>query len=265
MASTIVQTATAGREVRVENYLYPRWQFDITYSWMSQETQWQDLQTMMGFFCARSGSFDSFLYDDVTDDSVVGQNIGTGDGQTTAFQLVRTMGSFTRPIFAVNGVAASYEPPAINVYLDGSVAAPSSYSIGGLPVISLTLESGGGNFTDGTYNLSFTGGLGSGAAGTYTCSGGSVSSINLTAGGHGFQYPPQIGFPSGGGYGAFAYATVGNGGTLLFNSPPPAGAVITADFGYFWRCRFLDDHYDFENFVANWWELKKLTLQECRS
>ena len=65
---------------------------------------------------------------------------------------------------------------------------------------------GGSGFTNGTYNLAFTSTTGTGAAGTYTCSGGAVTSATITAGGTGYQ-DATVTFPSGGGIGASA--TVG--------------------------------------------------------
>ena len=47
----------------------------------------------MGFFNARKGSFDNFLFDDPTDDTASSQNFGTGDGVTANFQLTSTYGN----------------------------------------------------------------------------------------------------------------------------------------------------------------------------
>jgi hypothetical protein len=49
-------------------------------------------------------------------------------------------------------------------------------------------------------------------------------------------------------------------GIVTFSSPPPYGAAVTADFTYYFRCRFSDDSYDFNNFMLRLWELKKLTF-----
>ena len=53
-------------------------------------------------------------------------------------------------------------------------------------------------------------------------------------------------------------------GLVTFGSPPPDGQIITADFSYFFRCRFVDDRYDFENFMDRLWQLKKLTFISVR-
>lgn len=73
---------------------------------------------------------------------------------------------------------------------------------------SITLTAAGSGYTDGTYLLSFTGGGGTGAAGTYTVSGNVVTSISLTSEGSGYTYTPTIGFPSGGGTGATAGCSI---------------------------------------------------------
>jgi uncharacterized protein (TIGR02217 family) len=58
-----------------------------------------EFQTLLAFFNARSGSFDSFLFMDPDDGSVVAQPFGTGDGSTKTFQLVKSFGGYTEPVF----------------------------------------------------------------------------------------------------------------------------------------------------------------------
>ena len=54
-------------------------------------------------------------------------------------------------------------------------------------------------------------------------------------------------------------------GLLTFAIPPATGLVITADVSYWFRCRFVDDSYDFENFMYRLWQLKKLTFISVRT
>ena len=54
-------------------------------------------------------------------------------------------------------------------------------------------------------------------------------------------------------------------GLLTFAIPPSSGLVITADFSYWFRCRFVDDSYDFENFMYQLWQLKKLSFISVRT
>ncbi len=49
-------------------------------------------------------------------------------------------------------------------------------------------------------------------------------------------------------------------GLVTFNIAPGSGLIITADYSYFFRCRFIDDSYAFENFMFRLWQLKKLTF-----
>ena len=277
--STEVAKSSSGNETRIPNYAYALNEFDLHYDFLGQgannNTDWATLE---GFYEARLGSWDSFLFDDQTDNQTPAplgtQVIATGDGATKAFQLVRTLGPNTAPVYAINGVAANLEilwkptglvqTPPINIYLAG-VLQGSGYTIGTLPVLSLTLTSAGSGGTDGSYSLGFTGGAGgSGAAGTYTITGGIVTAIVLSSGGSGYIYPPIPTFPSGSIVGAYAYASIGNGGTLLFSSAPGSSVVITADFAFFYRVRFSDDRLEFRNLATGYWEAGKVSLQQVR-
>jgi uncharacterized protein (TIGR02217 family) len=53
-------------------------------------------------------------------------------------------------------------------------------------------------------------------------------------------------------------------GLVTFNTAPGSGLAITADFTYYFRCRFIEDRYDFENFMYRLWQLKKLTFISVR-
>ena len=54
-------------------------------------------------------------------------------------------------------------------------------------------------------------------------------------------------------------------GLVTFNVAPGSGLIITADYSYYFRCRFVDDSYAFENFMFRLWQLKKLTFISVRS
>jgi uncharacterized protein (TIGR02217 family) len=104
--STDIQQSLAGREVRIQNYQNPIWEFTLTYEYLLNDPRFRDeneqtpLETLVGFFLARGGQFDDFLLNetDLTgrlEDSVYsGQPIGTGNGSNASFQLVRNVGGF---------------------------------------------------------------------------------------------------------------------------------------------------------------------------
>src|SRR4051794_22822910 len=116
--ATRIQRAVSGREVRLLDQPTPIWSWTLTYTLLRD--RWDvrggagpgaghdELRTLMGSFLQRQGAFQPFLFDDPTDDQVTGQLIGTGDGGTSVFQLVRTMNGFSEPIAAPNAVSAVY-------------------------------------------------------------------------------------------------------------------------------------------------------------
>lgn len=174
--STIVRRAVTGREVRAARMSYPLWDFVLGYEVLRAGAE-AELQTLVDFFCARKGSFDSFLYTDPSDCVVSGQQFGTGDGVTTQFQLVRSLAAlgFLEPVMNLNGA----------------------------PVI----------FKDG---------------------------IEQTSG-----------------------YTVSATGMVTFSVAPAASAALTWSGGFYFRCRFLRDAADFDNFLEDLWENKKVELVGC--
>lgn len=53
-------------------------------------------------------------------------------------------------------------------------------------------------------------------------------------------------------------------GVVTFVSPPGSGVVITATFQYYWPVRFDDDTLDFEKFMSNLWNLKKMSFMSIK-
>lgn len=51
---------------------------------------------------------------------------------------------------------------------------------------------------------------------------------------------------------------------LLFHSAPPNGSVITVDFHFYFRCRFLDDHMDYSQWARNLWEVKEVKFESVK-
>src|SRR5271165_2937299 len=56
------------------------------------------------------------------------------------------------------------------------------------------------------------------------------------------------------------YSVDPNTGLVTFNTAPGSGLIISADYSYYFRCRFIDDSYPFENFMYRLWQLKRLTF-----
>lgn len=173
MFKTNIQEAASGVEIRNALADYPRWEFELTYEYLEDKTGAESsLKTIMGFFLARQGSFDSWLFKDPDDYKVVNGYCGEADGVTPQFPFCRTMGEFHEKVGQVDTAND------INVYLDGVLVDPADYTV--------TL--------------------------------------------------PNL---------------------IIFDSAPPAGTV-TADFQFFYACRFIEDEMDFEK-----WNDKLWSLQSC--
>lgn len=100
--NTRVQTAVSGKELRASLYSTPLYELALSYSVLRAGAE-AELQNVVGFFNARKGKFDSFLYSDPLDSSVVGQSFGVGNGTTKDFQLVRAFGGNAEPVMNLNG------------------------------------------------------------------------------------------------------------------------------------------------------------------
>ncbi|HZU33906.1 MAG TPA: DUF2460 domain-containing protein [Candidatus Angelobacter sp.] len=124
--STEIQQSLAGREVRIQNFQNPIWEFTLIYEYLLNDPKFRDeneqtpLETLAGFFLARGGQFDDFLLNesDLTgrlEDSVYsGQPIGVGDGTTNSFQIVRNFGGFLEAVQEPMNQTASVSLNGIN-------------------------------------------------------------------------------------------------------------------------------------------------------
>jgi uncharacterized protein (TIGR02217 family) len=152
--------AISGKKIRIGNWTFPLRHFELSINVLRSNPAFNEWQTFEGFFNALLGAAFLFAYADPNDNAVTNQGFGEGDGLTTSFQLVRTLGGFVEPVFLID------QFPTIN--------------IGGVQTLN--------------YLLSPT-------------------------------------------------------GTITFNTPPAAAALLTWSGTYKWPCRFDDDQMNFENFM----------------
>lgn len=118
---TVVQQSLSGKETRYARQSYPRWKWELAYNVLRSTASYTELQQLAGFFNLRQGQYDTFLYRDVDDNTVTGQEIIIADGVKTTFQLIRTFGGFIEPVLAPKIVSA--------VYLNGALLM-SGYAVG---------------------------------------------------------------------------------------------------------------------------------------
>lgn len=174
MWKTLRQESVSGKVLTASLMTYPSRKYMLAYEFLRAGTE-QELQTIEGFFNARQGSFDTFLFNDPDDRAVTDQTFGTGNGATTAFPLLRTRGGFSEPVQSVNGA------PVIKV-AGVTQATPTNYTISTLGVVNFVVA-------------------------------------------------------------------------------PLAGAALTWDGAYYWRCRFLLDMLDLDKFLHDLWKLNRIELR----
>lgn len=107
--STGTQKSASGREFRTAYYTYPQWRFSLSFEVLRTKASVNELEKLAGFFNARKGSFESFLYEDPADNAVTDQSVGNTVQGVARYQLVRSMGGFIEPVSAVK------ERPAVKV------------------------------------------------------------------------------------------------------------------------------------------------------
>jgi uncharacterized protein (TIGR02217 family) len=100
--ATNVADAVSGRQYSLRRRIYPLWQFKLPYEVLRSTASLTEMQQIVGFFNARNGRYDDFLFQDPRENSVTAQAFGVGDALTRTFELVRTYGGFAEPVGGVN-------------------------------------------------------------------------------------------------------------------------------------------------------------------
>ena len=126
--STRIKTAASQAEARATYTTYPLWRFAIPVEFLRDRPAQQELAQLAGFYNARQGSFDSFLFDCREDRAIVDQAFGVGNAVASSFRLVRTYGGFTEPVMNPNAIT--------NIKINGSITA--AYTLGAKGLVTFT-------------------------------------------------------------------------------------------------------------------------------
>jgi hypothetical protein len=101
--NNITHKPATGRDIRIALYDQPVYEFLLSNEWLTKANK----DTLMGFFLARRGSFDSFLYGD--EDCVISnQWFATGNGVATTFHLLKATAWAVEIVNNVVGVPLIY-------------------------------------------------------------------------------------------------------------------------------------------------------------
>jgi len=144
-----------------------------------------------------------------------------GGSDTSAILEANLNNGGVAAVNVTNGGTGYTSAPTVGFSGGGGTGAAGTAILGG-GVASVTVNTGGSGYTSAT--VSFDGGGGSGAEATATVSTG-VATVTVTIGGSGYATPPTVGFVGGGGTGATATATVSAGAVTAI-------AVGSAGSGY---------------------------------
>lgn len=131
--STQKLPSAGGMESRKPLWAAPRWRYEIPFEVLRQDVTPAELDALMGLFNQMNGSAGVFTYVDPDDCAVINQQFGTGDGATTQFQLVRTLGGFDEAVYLPDST--------LQVFVNGSPAALDAIGIGLVTFTSAPAES----------------------------------------------------------------------------------------------------------------------------
>lgn len=384
--SSKVQQSVGGKEMRAAYWTTPLYTWQLTYE-LLRASALLELQALIGFFNARQGKFDSFLFSDPSDNSVTAMGFGVGDAVKTAFQLQRSLAGprtldwqgvqpfistprknltsfpedFTNAAwtkvattigvnfyFAPNGTLTADKVQEDNTNSQHAITESTTCPLGTYTLSAwvrpvertkcvLSMSDGAGGFAsigfdltngstfssgvavgswtgisftatlwpDGWYRLTITGTRGAGTVvvqqlflwttalsyvGT-TGSGVDAWGFKLEPGSFATSYfnaatlspaywpaagdafepvldlanaQPQI-FVDGILKTFGSDYTISASGLITFTAAPAAGAALTWTGSYYWRVRFNDDVTEFNNFLSQLWEAKKVTLVSVKA
>jgi hypothetical protein len=135
--STLVAGHVSGRETRAQRTANPYFDLELTYEVLRPAAAYEELQAIAGFFEQVSGADEPFWVAPPGLSAITGQTIGIGDGATTTFPLVASIGGYSGPVYGTSGVSAAY--------LNGA-SQPSGWfaSNGYLPAITFASAPGAG-------------------------------------------------------------------------------------------------------------------------
>src|SRR5262249_36186006 len=142
--STRIADHVSGREVRSPFRSTPLYEFEVNYDGLTSSASTypglgaSSLQTLMGFFLQLQGQFGTFLYSDPDDNAVADELLGTGDGTTTTFAFVRTLGGFSEPVSFVTSVS-KLSLNGVNQLSGWALAAPNSLVFTSAPAMGVAI------------------------------------------------------------------------------------------------------------------------------
>lgn len=245
--STNIQPHTSGRETRTSYWENPLWEFTLSYDYLpNPAVRDSDYKKIVGFFLARKGSFETFLFYNRDDQYVVNGYLGTGDASTAQFVFAKEWNLHLEAIGYVDTTAEYH------IYVEADqagVVASDSFTIShaALSDVSIIVTVNGTVFTP-TASVTPAAGQYHQAGQVFTFHTGSYNGMPVVI--H-YKYEAIPGTDY----------SVGLPNSLIFSGAPPVGAIITGSFRYAYIVRFGDDSAEFDQFMDKLYEFDQVTLR----
>lgn len=136
VSSTGIAEHRSGREVRLNYYPSPLWQWELNFDYLPDlgipdrptTPNVSDYQLLRAFFTSTYGGVYPFFFFDPDDHVVVNQTLGLTDGIRMQFQLVRTYGAGGFQTIEPVGLVNPTDFP-FNIYLNGVLVNPADYKL----------------------------------------------------------------------------------------------------------------------------------------
>lgn len=133
-----VKKSGSGKRKTITSQAYPNWTLKCSYTALNQ----QEVEQAAGFFAKVKGQLLPFLWKDMEDYRQTNVRIGTGDGQTTEFQLLRNYADeYVEPIYDV-------VPGTLTVFVDGVTTA---FTLGTDGLVTLNSSPAAGTAVTATF------------------------------------------------------------------------------------------------------------------
>ncbi len=115
-----IKTTPSNREFRFRFSRVARYKISVAFEFLRESQGFHEYQQLRAFFGRVGGTFDDWLFDDVTDNHASNELFAVGDGVTTTFQFARSIGGLLEPVYGLNGApivtanGAQVQPRAIS-------------------------------------------------------------------------------------------------------------------------------------------------------
>ncbi len=118
---TGVADRMSGRSSRRARFAAPLMDFELSFDLLRSDAATREMQAIAGFFAQTKGAATPFWFTPPGLAEVTGQNLGVGDGATTTFPLVLTIGAALAPVASGSAIRA--------VTVDGVAQAAGVWSV----------------------------------------------------------------------------------------------------------------------------------------